>query len=147
MSLIFPLTLVIISMMIIKVACDSFEEASDFLGTEIYKMKEGTRGASIEAVAGSLPELFTTAFLLFIYNDVGGYAAGIATCAGSAVFNAVIIPAVCILAVTIGGVNGVRISHITLQRSVILRDAFFFLLSAGVLIALLSNSSLTWWMG
>lgn len=60
----------------------------------------GIRGASIEAVASSLPELFTTLFLLFVFHDEDGFSAGIATCAGSAIFNAALIPAICIIAVS-----------------------------------------------
>jgi len=142
-----PLLMVAGAMYIIKYACDSFEDASDHLGKKVYKMKPGIRGATIEAIASSLPELFTTLFLLFIYNDVGGFAAGIATCAGSAVFNMVLIPAVCIIAVTSKGVKGQVIQDIPLKQSTLLRDGFFFLLAELVLIYFLSFSALAWWMG
>lgn len=139
--------LVILSMYIIKFACDSFEDASDYLGTEVYKMAPGVRGATLEAIASSLPELFTTLFLLFVFHDQGGFAAGIATCAGSAVFNAVVIPAVCILAVTIKGVDGKIIDSLLLKRSTIVRDGFFFILAEICLIVFLGTGALTWWMG
>ena len=139
--------LVILSMYIIKFACDSFEDASDYLGTEVYKMAPGVRGATLEAIASSLPELFTTLFLLFVFHDQGGFAAGIATCAGSAVFNAVVIPAVCILAVTIKGVDGQIIDSLLLKRSTIVRDGFFFILAEICLIVFLGTGALTWWMG
>ena len=84
------LGMVCAAMYIIKFACDSFEGASDHLGKKVYKMKPGIRGATIEAIASSLPELFTTLFLLFLYHDTDGFSAGIATCAGSAVFNAAV---------------------------------------------------------
>jgi cation:H+ antiporter len=113
------------AMYVIKFACDSFEGASDHLGKKVYKMKPGIRGATIEAIASSLPELFTTAFLLFFYHDTDGFSAGIATCAGSAVFNAAVIPAVCIIAVTSKGVNGQKIEHVSLSQSTVLRDGFF----------------------
>lgn len=139
--------MVLLAMYIIKYACDSFEDASDYLGTEVYKMAPGVRGATIEAIASSLPELFTTMFLLFVFNDVGGFAAGVATCAGSAVFNAVIIPAVCILAVTIKGVNGKKIDKLKLQSSTIVRDGIFFILAELCLILFLGTNELVWWMG
>ena len=97
----FAMLLVLISMYVIAFACDSFEPAADYLGTEVYKMGPGIRGASIEAVASSLPELFTTLFLLFAHQDQDGFSAGIATCAGSALFNGAVIPAICIFAVTV----------------------------------------------
>jgi len=146
-GLFLALGLVLLSMYIIKFACDSFEDASDYLGTEVYKMAPGIRGATLEAIASSLPELFTTLFLLFIFHDQGGFAAGIATCAGSAVFNAVVIPAVCILAVTIKGVDGNVVESLLLNRSTIIRDGFFFILAEVCLIAFLGTGALTWWMG
>ena len=146
-ALAFSLFLVLIAMYIIAFACDSFEPAADYLGTEVYKMGPGIRGASIEAVASSLPELFTTLFLLFAHNDQDGFSAGIATCAGSALFNGAIIPAICIFAVTINGVNGEKVEIIELNRAVLVRDGAFFLCSEVLLIFFLNNNQLTWWMG
>ncbi len=146
-NLLLSLGMVLVAMYIIKYACDSFEDASDYLGTEVYKMAPGVRGATLEAIASSLPELFTTLFLLFVFHDQGGFAAGIATCAGSAVFNAVVIPAVCILAVTIRGVNGTVIERLQLEQSTIIRDGFFFILAELCLIVFLGTGVLSWWMG
>ena len=146
-QLIIALLMVGGAMYVIKYACDSFEGASDHLGNVVYKMRPGVRGATIEAIASSLPELFTTSFLLFVYNDLDGFSAGIATCAGSAVFNAAVIPSICILAVTIKGVNGAPVDKVSLLRSTILRDGFFFLLAEFVLIYFLGNTVLAWWMG
>ena len=50
-GLILSLGLVLIAMYIIKYACDSFEEASDYLGTDVYHMAPGIRGATLEAIA------------------------------------------------------------------------------------------------
>ncbi len=128
--------------------CDSFEEASSHLGRN---MPPGVRGATINAVGSSLPELLTTLILLFVFIDEDGYSGGIATCAGSAVFNAVIIPALCILAVLFFGVvrNGkrIRVSAIEVGRGTVLRDGLFFIAAELVLIALLSSAVMTWWMG
>ena len=147
MGLLTSLGMVLVAMYIIKFACDSFEDASDYLGTEVYKMKPGVRGATLEAIASSLPELFTTLFLLFVFNDKGGFAAGVATCAGSAVFNAVVIPAVCILAVTIKGVDGTIVDKLRLLRGTIVRDGIFFILAEACLILFLGTGELVWWMG
>ena len=83
MQILLALLLVVVAMVFIMFNCDSFEPAADFLGKEVYKMPPGVRGASIEAVASSLPEFFTTMFLLFLFHDEDGFAAGVATCAGS----------------------------------------------------------------
>ena len=45
---------------VISFACDSFEEAADFLGRN---MPPGIKGATINAVGSSLPELFTASYL------------------------------------------------------------------------------------
>jgi cation:H+ antiporter len=128
--------------------CDSFEEASSYLGRN---MPAGVRGATINAVGSSLPELLTTTILLFVFIDEDGYSGGIATCAGSAVFNAVIIPALCIVAVLAFGVirNGKkqRVSAIEVGRSTILRDGLFFVGAEVVLIVLLGSAVMYWWMG
>ncbi|HBU48618.1 MAG TPA: pseudouridine synthase [Myxococcales bacterium] len=145
--LLMSLGLVLATMYVIKYACDSFEGASDYLGTKVYKMAPGVRGASIEAAASSLPEFFTTLFLLFVYHDQDGFSAGIATCAGSAIFNAAVIPAVCILAVTIKGVKGVQISQLALGKSTLVRDAFFFVMAELLFIYFLGFTALAWWMG
>ena len=112
-TLAFSLILVLIAMYVIAYACDSFEPAADYLGTEVYKMGPGI-GRLDRAIASSLPELFTTLFLLFAHNDQDSFSAGIATCAGSALFNGAIIPAICIFAVTLG-VGGEKIETVELS--------------------------------
>lgn len=138
-----------IASIVITYACNSFEEAAEFLG---QNMPEGVKGATLHAIGSSLPELLTTTFLLFLYHDLDGFSAGIATCAGSAIFNSIIIPSLCIIAVLMWGVksaNGTRkkIKYIEIKQSTILRDGFFLILSSLVLIYFLSNTILTWQMG
>jgi hypothetical protein len=160
-------------------------------------MPPGVRGASIEAVASSLPEFFTTRFLLFLFHDEDGFAAGVATCAGSvsycrspmltsisplplsgpataffsplpppltqtadwcrtclqAIFNAAVIPGICILAVTFKGVQvegseeTVAVDMVQLRRATLIRDGSVFLAAEIVLIIFLSFDKMKWWMG
>ena len=152
------LLVIILTSIVIMYACDSFEEASDFLGRN---MTEGTKGRTINAIGSSLPELFTTLILLFgphlfpqIFKASGdeGFSAGIATCAGSAIFNAVIIPGFCILAVMFVGVKRAeghteKISQINLNKRSVLFDGFFFILAEICLIFFLGGNTMTWWMG
>jgi len=137
-------------------ACDSFDEAASYIGRN---MKPGVRGATINAVGSSMPELMTAMFLLFLYHDQDGFSAGIATTAGSAVFNAVIIPMVCILAVRYKGVateklvDGVtrvvreKIDGIEVSKETIIRDGVFLLAAEAVLIWFLRGNTMAWWMG
>jgi len=74
-------------------ASDGFEAASEYLGRNLT---DGVRGATINAIGSSMPELFTTFWFLFGMMDRDGFAGGIGTTAGSAIFNGMIIPAVVI---------------------------------------------------
>ena len=58
-----------------------------------------------------------------------------------------VIPAVCILAVTLKGVNGTIVESLLLRRWTIVRDGFFFILAEICLIIFLGTGALTWWMG
>jgi len=146
--ILFNLGIIVITSVVIMYACDSFELASKKLGETFPK---GIRGATINAVGSSLPELFTSFFLLFLYHNKDGFSGGVATCAGSAIFNAVIIPALCIITVVFFGVrvNGKleKIDAITLEKSGVMRDGAFFIFCCILLIFMLSSKVLYWWMG
>jgi len=156
MELTIALLIVALASVVIMYACDGFDDAASYLGRN---MKPGVRGATINAIGSSMPELMTAFFLLFLYHDQGGFSAGIATTAGSAVFNAVIIPMVCILAVRYKGVSttaivdGVKrvvrekIDGIEVSKKTILRDGFFLLIAEAALIWFLGGDTMAWWMG
>lgn len=141
MEALFPLGLIVLACGGIMYACNLFEQASDYLGRN---MGPGVKGATINAIGSSLPELFTTMILLFLYQDMDGFTGGVATTAGSAVFNAVLIPAGAILAVTVWKVTT---DSIELSRSVILRDGFFVILAELALIYFLGQTELHMWNG
>ncbi len=156
MELTIALMICVVAAVVIMFACDGFDDAASYLGRE---MKPGVRGATINAVGSSMPELMTASFLLFLYHDQDGFSAGIATTAGSAVFNSVIIPMVCILAVRYKGVSmttivdGVKkvvrekVQGIEVSKKTILRDGFFLLSAEAALIWFLSGDTMAWWMG
>ena len=133
------LVVVVVACVIIWRACDYFEDGSNFVG---QRMPPGVRGATINAIGSSLPELLTTFCLLFLFQDQDGYSAGIATCAGSAVFNAVIIPALVLLVVPLA--KGEKIS---LDKRTVIRDGIFFVGAELLLIYFLRDHTLYWWMG
>lgn len=133
------LATVVVACLVIYKACDTFEEGSNYLGRNF---PPGVRGATINAIGSSLPELLTTFFLLFVFRDKDGYSAGIATCAGSAVFNAVIIPALVILVAPLA-----RGQKIQLDKRTVIRDGTFFVFAELVLIYFLSDHTLVWGMG
>ena len=155
MEILTALGIVVAASIVIMFACDSFDDASGYLGRN---MAPGVRGATINAIGSSMPELMTAIFLLFLYHDQGGFAAGISTTAGSAIFNAVVIPAVCIFAVryrgvivkTVGGTAEIvreKITEIKISKRSVMRDGFFLLMAEAALIWFLSDPVMTWWMG
>jgi len=136
--------MVILSLFLIALCCiiiwrasDGFETASEYLGRNL---SEGVRGATINAIGSSMPELFTTLFFLFILKDKDGFAGGIGTTAGSAIFNGMIIPAVVILIVVLKRIN----SSVTISRKVLLRDGISLLICELILIFLIGGNTLTW---
>ena len=107
--------------LIIWKAGEGFESASDFLGRNL---SNGVKGATINAIGSSLPELLTTIFFLFILKNAEGFAAGLGTTAGSAVFNAVLIPVIIGISVYVK----FNKKDISISRKVILRDGIALIL-------------------
>jgi cation:H+ antiporter len=110
-------------------------------------MTEGVRGGTINAISSSIPELLTTMIALFVLADQDGLAIGIGTTAGSALFNGMIIPAVCIFAVVGISVKGVVRNSVDVSTKVILRDGLFLIMAEIILILSLGGTKLVWWQG
>ncbi|GEM_PF-245498 len=131
---------ILISIVIWK-ACEPFSDASFFLGRNI---PGSVRGATIDAVASSMPEFFTVMFFLFIF---GTYESGIATCAGSAIYNMIVIPAICVFFIyNFRKLKGLD-TNLVVEKEVLYRDGLYFLFSEIVLISFITTGELTWWMG
>ena len=158
MELTIALAIVVIASVVIMFACESFDQASSYLGRN---MAPGVKGATINAIGSSMPELMTALFLLFLYQDQDGFSAGIATTAGSAVFNSVVIPMLCIFAVRYRGIlvekesvaGGAtqwvreKVMAIEIDKKGLIRDGLFLLMAEAALIWFLGGSILAWWMG
>ncbi len=140
MGIVIPLFLVIICCIIIWRASDGFTAASDFIGRDL---SEGVRGATINAIGSSMPEVFTSFFFLFYIKDVNGFSGGIGTTAGSAIFNGMIIPAFVILVVVLTGIA----SKIEVSKKVIMRDGLALIIAEFLFIIIISGDSLNWWHG
>lgn len=114
--------------------------ASEYVGRNL---SEGVRGATINAIASSMPEVFTSFFFLFVLNDASGFSGGIGTTAGSAIFNSMVIPAVSIIAViSMGAVKRIEIS-----RKVLFRDGIALIIAEFIFLILISGSALDWHHG
>jgi cation:H+ antiporter len=140
MGIIIPLVLVIICCVIIWRASDGFAIASDYIGRNL---SDGVRGATINAIGSSLPELFTSLFFLFYLKDVDGFSGGIGTTAGSAIFNSMIIPAAVILVVIILGIA----RYINVSNKVVRRDGIALIIAEILFIMIISGESIDWWHG
>lgn len=144
MGILIPFVLIVISCLVIWRACDGFEIASLYLGRNL---SEGVRGGTINAISSSIPELLTTVIALFALADEDGFAVGLGTTAGSALFNGMIIPAACIFTVVGAMIAGKRVSAVTVSSKVILRDGLTLLACEMVIIYVISDQLLRWWQG
>lgn len=140
MAGIFAFGLIVVAMIVIWRASDGFEVSSEYLGRNL---SDGVRGATINAIGSSMPELFTTLFGLLLLGEVDNFAFGIGTTAGSAIFNSMIIPAVVIFAVIGFGIA----KKVEVSKKVILRDGLSLIAAEFVLILFVSGSVLYWWHG
>lgn len=133
MTLLFGLFGIAVSMLVIAKSCDFFEESASYLGRNL---SDGIKGATINAIGSSIPELMTATIALVFYQDREGFAFGVGTTAGSAIFNSAIIPAFVIFTVALMG------KKVSVSRKVILRDGIMLLLAEFVLIKFLGATTL-----
>ena len=159
----FPQTMLqvcVISIVIWQV-CDPFADAAQWVGVR-FRLPGSVRGATLDAVASSMPELFSGIFFVVlalqtvssgdadlaarerITAAAEGYGATIATCAGSAVYNMILIPAFCALVISF--VRPAR-PTIDVEDEVISRDGVWFLSTQILLIMFLYQEKMMWWMG
>lgn len=140
MGIIIPLLLITFCCIIIWRAGDGFMTASEYIGRNL---SEGVRGATINAIASSMPEVFTSLFFLFILQDAEGFSGGIGTTAGSAIFNSMVIPSAAVLAVI--GMKLTKRVHVS--RKVMLRDGIALIIAELIFLILISGSVLYWYHG
>lgn len=137
-TIIFAIGMMIVMSIVIAKACDGFEVATDYLGRN---MSEGIKGATLNAIGSSMPELLTTVwFLWFATKTELGYnlAASIGGDTGSAVFNSIVIPALIIIVVLV-----VKLQGVTVNKKVILKDGLFLIGAEVLLLVLLSSDIIT----
>ncbi len=140
MGILIPLILISLCCLVIWRAGDGFMTASEYVGRNL---SEGVRGATINAIASSMPEVFTSLFFLFVLMDASGFSGGIGTTAGSAIFNGMVIPAVSVIAVTAMGLA----KKIHVSRKVLLRDGIALIIAEFIFLVLISGATLYWYHG
>ena len=129
------LIFITISCIVIWRTSHGFEIASDYLGRE---MPPGIKGATLNAVASSMPEFLTTIFFLFYLRNAEGFSGGLGVTSGSALFNLLIIPAMVVLILFTAGKG----RDIILNKKVLLREGLVLLISQVVFVNLLFRGEL-----
>ena len=136
-GLIIPLLLIFFCGYVIWRAGDTFLEGSNYIGRNL---KDGVKGATINAVASSMPELFIALFFLFFLKDVVGFSGGLGTSFGSVLFNSLIIPSAAVL----GVLSKTNKKSVSVSRKIILRDGFWLLFVEFMLIYFIQQGEISW---
>ena len=135
----FPLLIIALSGYIIWRSTDSFETAADYLGKNL---SYGVKGATINAIASSMPEFLATIFFLFYIKDPGefsdSFSGGIGIIAGSAIFNILIIPIAVLFWVRLKERN----TRVPMDRKLLKRDGIFLVLANIIMIFVIRQKSL-----
>lgn len=153
----FLLSEVTLISVVIWQACDPFADAAQWVGQKL-NLPGSVRGATLDAIASSMPELFSGIFFVvlavtaarhgtseeIIAAGAEGYGSTIATCAGSAVYNMILIPAFCALVISFSRKSRPTID---VEDEVIARDGLWFVACELLLILFLFQSTMQWWMG
>jgi cation:H+ antiporter len=115
---------IIVTSLLIYVFGNYFARASSNLG-DYFNLPKSIKGATFDAIASSLPELLVALFAVIFFKQ---FEVGIGTIAGSALFNLLVIPGICVL-ITSGTFK--------VSRDVISRDALFYIISVFILLVLI----------
>lgn len=121
MGLLNIIGIIILSSAVIYYAGKYFAEASSSLGN-ILHIQKSVKGATLDAISSSLPELFTALFAVLFFHQ---FEVGVGTIVGSALFNVLVIPGIAVL---------VSPKIFKIGKEVINRDALFYI---GAIIALI----------
>jgi len=123
MDLLIAIVVIIISSIAIYFAAKRFAESSSKIG-DYFNLPRSVKGATFDAISSSLPELLVALYAVIIFNK---FEVGVGTIAGSALFNLLIIPGICVL-----------ISPVVFKvsKNVISRDALFYLIAVFALVIL-----------
>ncbi len=151
----FILSASIVIAVLISEACEPFADAAQWVGNRL-RLPPSVRGATLDAIASSMPELFTGLFFVTValtgakdsaqrmLESAEGYGSTIATCAGSSIYNLMLIPAVCAIAVSF---SRPRNPQINVEREVVNRDGMWVIGTQVGLLVFLFQPRLHWWMG
>ncbi len=124
MNILIALGIILISSIVIYFAGKKFATTSSNLG-DYFRLPRDVKGATFDAVSSSLPELLVALYAVIFFKQ---FDVGIGTIAGSALFNLLVIPGLCVFVAPVA---------FKVSKKVISRDALFYLLSVFALVTLL----------
>ncbi len=132
MEILYHLFLLFFSSYVIWKVCDSFQQASKYLGRH---MPNGTRGATINAIGSSFPEFMTSFIAVFEYSKNDGAMFGISNTTGSVIYNITMIPFFvfffCYIFKTL--------NKIKFDKIIIIRDGIFLIMTQIYLMFVISS--------
>jgi cation:H+ antiporter len=106
-------------------------------------MPLGIKGATLNAIASSMPEFLTTIFFLFYLRDADGFSGGLGVTSGSALFNLLLIPSLVVLILCYSG----KCRSISLNLKVLIREGSVLLISQLIFVVFLFKGVLLGWHG
>jgi cation:H+ antiporter len=124
MGLAFELGVILICSIVIYFTGTKFAESSSKIG-DYFRLPRDVKGATFDAISSSMPELMVALFAVIFFKQ---FEVGIGTIAGSALFNLLVIPGICVFVAPIA---------FKVSKKVITRDALFYLIAIFALIILL----------
>lgn len=122
--LLLSILIIIAASVVIYFVGERFADASSNLG-DYFRLPRSVKGATFDAISSSFPELMVALFSVIAFKK---FEVGIGTITGSALFNLLIIPGICVL---------VAPKVFKVSKDVVSRDVKFYLLSVLLLLILL----------
>lgn len=110
-----------------------FAKSSSNIGDYLH-LPRSVKGATLDAMSSSLPELLIAVFSVIAFKK---FEVGIGTIVGSAMFNLLIIPGVCVLVAPVA---------FKVSRELVHRDGMFYVISVYALLAALLYSKSWGWI-
>ena len=104
-------------------------------------MPAGVKGATVNAIGSSMPEMCVVISCLFFFDDPAMVMVGLGVTAGSAIFNGCVIPALSIILARDD--QGNKVESISLDKKSLLRDLFWVLTAEIALIVCLGFDAFT----
>lgn len=118
--MIFEVITILIATVTTWYASEILAKGTEGLGNR-YNMSPSVKGATLDAVGSSFPEFCTVVFAII----AGSFEAGLGAIVGSALFNILIIPALCVIAS----------KDMKINKEVVYRDGFIYITTIILLIA------------